>query len=649
MAAKSSEAKSLAAVASSFFRSVTSIRCKATFVNSNAVCNGEAVLRKFRQGPSNGKASFIGCSNWSDDSSNMVTSHRFTAIPKGVRESIVLKLFRNEPLDEEDDDTDVLFGECKQIIHPSHIPKGSHCPRNHYQNGVHAIADLDKHECYAQLSLFIPVDPTDLRIVIIPLPGVPHRHPSFPRTKIPITIQQRYTRLAEKDLEGTLVQELHPGMMINRKRADLVRDQRQNQFPHGTGIQGVFYEFNKDRALDISKRYIHSFSAQPDDGHVIVTINPQLAPLVLEAMWIMVDTTFAVVHGKTNEWKLLVWLNKVDKRTVIGRIWSNRATRDAFVLVWGGIFDSIEAITGKKLNFKAFSPSSNLLGAIGDSEGAQAQGLADVIILRQMNRDSPGMHFDNILMLIWKTCLVHFTRGVLGLRDHISDTILQYLLSFPYLASDEDIQQYYSFCADSTNPKLRGDHAEDNQIKPTNRPILEAILFAKEQDAQNARIIQEMISWGVLQNPNNSLQSRMKSQAQRKARASEKKRIADAELLTVKESRKLRNNLEATQQENETLRKQIAMLSQASFSATPSTPKKLQPVASSSQLPPSPYNSIIDVDSLFQSPPSNTQELADSDSDDFDYAAALNSDIMSPMFKKIARDHPMPGIDDEYN
>ncbi|KAK6969587.1 hypothetical protein R3P38DRAFT_3413304 [Favolaschia claudopus] len=536
MAAKSSEAKSLAAVASFFFRSVTSIRCKATFVNSNAVYNGEAVLRKFRQRPSNGKASFIGCSNWSDDSSNMATSHRFTAIPKGVRESIVLKLFRNEALDEEDDDT--------------------------------------------ELSLFIPVDPTDLRIVIIPLAGVPHRHPSLPRTKIPITIQQRYTRLAEKDLEGTLVQELHPGMMINRKRVDLVRDQRQNQFPHGTG---VFYEFNKERALHISQRYIHSFSAQPDDGHVMVTINPQLAPLALEAMWIMVDTTFAVVHGKTNEWKLLVWLNNVDKRTVIGRIWSNRATRDAFVL--------------------AFSPSSNLLGAIGDSEGAQPQGLADVIILRQMNRDSPGMHFDNILMLIWKTCLVHFTRGVLGLRDHISDTILQYLLSFPYLET------------------FNRSHAEDNQIKPTNRPILEAILFAKEQDAQNARIIQEMISSGVLQNPNNSLQSRMKSQAQRKARASEKKRIADAELLTVKESRKLRNNLEATQQENETLRKQIAMLSQASFSATPSTPKKLQPVASSSQLPPSPSNSIIDVDSLFQSPPSNTQELADSDSDDFDYAA----------------------------
>ncbi|KAK7014626.1 hypothetical protein R3P38DRAFT_2410036, partial [Favolaschia claudopus] len=241
------------------------------------------------------------------------------------------------------------------------------------------------------------------------------------------------------------------------------------------------------------------------------------------------------------------------------------SSRGCFVIIWAVSLTQSRQLPVKKLNFKAFSPSSNLLGAIGNSEGAQAQGLADVIILRQMNRDSPGMHFDNILMLIWKTCLVHFTRGVLGLRDHISDTILQYLLSFPYLAFDEDIQRYYSFCADSTNAKLRGElaifavlawwahkvsypwllvslnrylshmnkrywdltpndtnpiegsHAEDNQIKPTNRPILEAILFAKEQDAQNARIIQEMISSGVLQNPNNSLQSRMKSQAQRKA------------------------------------------------------------------------------------------------------------------------------------
>jgi hypothetical protein len=48
--------------------------------------------------------------------------------------------------------------------------------------------------------------------------------------------------------------------------------------------------------------------------HVIITIDPDLALLVIDATWIMVDTTFAVVHGKTNSWKLLIWLHGNDKR-----------------------------------------------------------------------------------------------------------------------------------------------------------------------------------------------------------------------------------------------------------------------------------------------------------------------------------------------
>jgi hypothetical protein len=62
------------------------------------------------------------------------------------------------------------------------------------------------------------------------------------------------------------------------------------------------------------ERYVHSATTRTDGTHVIVTINPELAKLTPEAMWIMVDTTFAVVHGKTNEWKLVIWLNSIDKR-----------------------------------------------------------------------------------------------------------------------------------------------------------------------------------------------------------------------------------------------------------------------------------------------------------------------------------------------
>jgi hypothetical protein len=102
--------------------------------------------------------------------------------------------------------------------------------------------------------------------------------------------------------------------------------------------------------------------------------------------------------------------------TVIGRVWSNRATREAFVLVWNGIFEAIQTITGQSLNFKVFSKSSSLLGALGDSEGAQAQALGDVIILRRLNLKAVDgvatVDVDTILMFVWKTCLVHFKRCV---------------------------------------------------------------------------------------------------------------------------------------------------------------------------------------------------------------------------------------------
>ncbi|KAJ7702897.1 hypothetical protein B0H16DRAFT_1483034 [Mycena metata] len=326
-----------------------------------------------------------------------------------------------------------------------------------------------------------------------------------------------------------------------------------DQQPQAAG-HAVYHEFTKDQALEIQDRYIHSVTTQADNTHVIITINPDLAALTLEARWIMVDTTFAVVHGKTNEWKLVIWLSSIEKRIDIGRVWSNRATRGAFVMVWNGIFTTIETITGKKLNFQVFSSKSNLLGAIGDSEGAQAQGLGDVIILRQMNLNAGvGLDVDSILMLIWKTCIV--------LQPAFSENDLAYLIGFPYLMSDDEIEGYYTFCAESstrqvqnwwehklnypwllpslnrhlscmsnrhwdltpsdTNP-IEGSHAQDNQVNDTSRSLLEAILLARKSDSETARIIAATRASGVLENGNNSLRTRFSSKSQQDARAREK-------------------------------------------------------------------------------------------------------------------------------
>ncbi|KAF8174828.1 hypothetical protein K438DRAFT_1771414 [Mycena galopus ATCC 62051] len=390
-AAKTAEAGSLIAIATEFYQSVHSKYSQGTTGDSDFACSGHAIMRKYseviqgpndinipsdirvKQGPVNGKAYFIGCSNWSKNDS---ITHRFTKIPHSVQGPILRKIFRGEAVEVDDDD--VVSGPCQQIVHPSHLPNNKLCPRTHFRDGKHVCGRFIKQDCPAKLLILIPVDEGNMRAVVIPAAGKQHNHPLFPPTKVPFTAASQYRQCIDSTgpvgattlrvdksastralLKGKLPQEIHPSLINTRKRP-------------------VWHEFELDRAREPGDRYIHAVNTLADDTHVIVTVNPELAALTLEASWIMVDTTFVVVHGKTNEWKLLVWLNDLDRC----RVWSNCATREAFVLVWNGIFEAIQTITGQSLNFKVFSKSSSLLGALGDSEGAQAQALGDVIILR---------------------------------------------------------------------------------------------------------------------------------------------------------------------------------------------------------------------------------------------------------------------------
>ncbi|KAJ7468536.1 hypothetical protein FB451DRAFT_1177325 [Mycena latifolia] len=444
-------------------------------------------------------------------------------------------------------------------------------------------------------------------------------------------------------LNGKLPQELHPGMIDNRKRREMIHDAKMSKFPAGTGMQ-VWNEYEKDKSREIGDRYIHAVSTLADDTHV--------------------DTTFVVVHGKTNEWKLLVWLNGLDKRSGV-------TTQLARRLSWfgTGIFQAIQTITGKELNFKIFNQNSSLLGVIGDSEGAQAQGLGNVIILRRMNPSEidgiPCVHVDIILTFVWKTCIVHFYccwyRGIYALEAYIEEHILHSLLGFPYLDNEEDIADYRAFCNASTNSKLQawwmhklsypwllpslnrkltnmperhwdltpadtnpieGSHAQDNQVNHTNHNLITAILLA-----------------------------RFASQARRQSRARVKQ--ADA-LKTDAGAKRLKTQLKASQQltrdqglEIQRLRAQLSGGAGALLQpeAGPSTPRHRQRQGTST-----PMRTYINVDSQrYSSPVAGCFKLPELNlfpglpsmdpihepRSDFDYALALESEFIDTAFEQI--------------
>ncbi|KAJ7759918.1 hypothetical protein B0H16DRAFT_1815114 [Mycena metata] len=158
--AKSAEAKSLVAIATHeclFYESVMSKHCNGA-IEEDFPCGGHAVLRKFLKefffSPLrwrseliiNGKAYFIGCSNWTKDDD---ITHRFTKIPAGVRESILRKLFRGEALSDIEDD--VVTGPCTQITHSANLPNNKLCPRTHFRDGQHVRGTLSKNKCPAKI------------------------------------------------------------------------------------------------------------------------------------------------------------------------------------------------------------------------------------------------------------------------------------------------------------------------------------------------------------------------------------------------------------------------------------------------------------------------------------------------------------------
>jgi hypothetical protein len=80
--------------------------------------------------------------------------------------------------------------------------------------------------------------------------------------------------------------------------------------------------------------------------------------------------------------------------------------------VFEALFTSIEKATGRKIKFKVFDPSGNVLAIILDMEAAQVQGFGDALIRLQFNDlTKSGITESNSQVLVQfliKLCTQHF-------------------------------------------------------------------------------------------------------------------------------------------------------------------------------------------------------------------------------------------------
>jgi hypothetical protein len=111
-----------------------------------------------------------------------------------------------------------------------------------------------------------------------------------------------------------------------------------------------------------------------------------------------------------------------DRTTTLGvtlaRFYCDRNTRNAFSRLFSELFRLIPELTGSILKFFAFfpdDPEALLHAIILDAEAAQAQGLADELLLyvaknvSESNKTLPRNALD-LIMMILKTCYIHYWR-----------------------------------------------------------------------------------------------------------------------------------------------------------------------------------------------------------------------------------------------
>jgi hypothetical protein len=102
----------------------------------------------------------------------------------------------------------------------------------------------------------------------------------------------------------------------------------------------------------------------------------------------------------------------------LARFYCDRNNRDAFSRLFSELFRLIHELTGSIIKFFAFfpdDPDALLHAIILDAEAAQAQGLADELVVYvaknvpETNKTVPRNALD-LLMMVLKTCYIHYWR-----------------------------------------------------------------------------------------------------------------------------------------------------------------------------------------------------------------------------------------------
>ncbi|KAG6884190.1 hypothetical protein C0992_006788, partial [Termitomyces sp. T32_za158] len=215
-------------------------------------------------------------------------------------------------------------------------------------------------------------------------------------------------------LKGKSPGEYNPALQDKQIKRSIFREVKHEKHPAGLGIPGVIHLHMEDLKKPIDRRYIHKVVMSDDGGILVFTFVPFLLGLIHqeEVTAFECDVTFKHVQ-QLNEWEM-------------------RLT---------------QIHTGKEIGFKRFTPGGNLLVMNADMEAAQI--LAAGISFLQTNDPTYSMIETTVpeefVQYFVRVCLTHGKRAVLDFKPLVSPQVYQRLINFPYLRSQEELDEFTSF------------------------------------------------------------------------------------------------------------------------------------------------------------------------------------------------------------
>ncbi|KAJ7225152.1 hypothetical protein C8J57DRAFT_1590385, partial [Mycena rebaudengoi] len=536
------------------------------------------------QGATHGHDFWVACDGWRRD---FQKDHRTFSIPDYADQVLLVKLFANEAISvDSSNDTPP----CSRIVHSKTGLKLQYCPHSHIINGRSVPkSKIKRFSCDASRTIYVPLDTTIRRALIIHKANTPHNHPMPPLTKVTLKVQEKYRELVEATgsvgatvnkvdhshstkllLNGKTPALFSPALQDKRVKREIVHRVKTNKYPAGLGVPGAFQLYLDDLKKPLDKRYIHCCHTTPDGGVLIITGVPYLIKLLDDpgVLAFEDDTTFKRVAGEMNEWELALFFKAVLRATTVIRAYINRASTDFFEILFDEVQKIKKEITGKVLGLKRFVRGGNLLVMNADMEAAQVLGAARSF-MKTNDPEYSGIPSDTpasvVATYFVKVCYRHSKEAIHDFKGMVTPADYARLMDFMYIDSKDKLEEFSKFVKDLGVKKIQGQFLEmsdwilpclvksqsnilpqdwdstpattntgetqhhwTNSITGIKLPLVEAIESARELDERTALEIQSSMNSGILSNPQNEAIHRASRSLQRQTKASQKVQESNA-------------------------------------------------------------------------------------------------------------------------